>query len=118
MRKRLPALLLVGGLALVSAGGYLASEALNAGAQTPTRTVTVDVGTGTGVPGPPGPVGPAGPPGPKGDTGETGPAGPAGPAGPSGPAGTTTCPTGYSEGVVVFNTPGGQQTIFTCLLNA
>jgi hypothetical protein len=124
--------------------GGLAAAALTASQQLePTRTVTIDVATGPqGEPGPPGPkgdtgepgpVGPAGPkgeqgaigpPGPKGDAGPTGPKGDAGPQGPQGdvgpqgppgPAGGFDCPTGYSFGTVVFNTPQGHQTIATCI---
>jgi hypothetical protein len=89
------------------------------------RTVTVDVGTGEQ--GPPGPAGPAGPAGPKGEAGADstvpGPAGPAGPPGPQGPPGEggggggpcEGAPAGYAAGILVFNAPGGQQSIWTCL---
>lgn len=84
-------LLLAAALTLAAGAGVLTATALGTSSQTPLRTVTVDVGTGEQ--GPPGPVGP------------TGPAGPAGPA----------CPTGFSEGLLVLNAPGGQVTLFTCL---
>jgi hypothetical protein len=117
----IPKPVVLGTVALTLAGGsgFLTSTALNAGAQTPTRTVTINIPTsGTGVPGPAGPVGPAGSPGPKGDAGPQGPAGPPGPTGPQGPAGPSngpSCPAGYSEGVLVINHPGGQTSIFTCI---
>ena len=38
-----------------------------------------------------------------------------GPQGPPGPPGTFSCPTGFSEGLLVINHPGGQTTIFTCI---
>jgi hypothetical protein len=96
-----PATLALGavGLVLASSSGYLAAVALGVGDQTPTQTVTINVGTGPV--GPVGPPGPAGPPGPKGDTGAAG----------------LTCITGFSEGVLVFNAPGGQVQIFTCIKN-
>lgn len=74
--------------------------ALSGAQQEPTRTVTINVATG-----------PTGPAGPKGDQGEPGP------QGPPGPSGATTCPTGYSFGVLKINAPGGQVTLFTCLLD-
>lgn len=97
---------LVGGLALVASGGYLASEALSQTGE-PTRTVTIDVATG--AQGPPGATGPAGP---KGDTGSAGPQGEPGPAGVA-----SECPAGYSFGELIINHPGGQVTILTCLKN-
>ena len=54
-------------LALAASSGYLASVALSQTGAPPTRTVTVDVGTGPQ--GEPGPAGPAGPPGPQGEPG-------------------------------------------------
>jgi len=91
-----PALLAgVGGVALVGAGGFgTAAVVAQSGSQTPTKTVTVDVGTG-----------------------KQGPPGPAGPRGPVGPAGTTTCPTGSTFGKLVINAPGGQVAIFTCIVD-
>lgn len=129
--KILPYTIAFAGLALASTTGFFLATA-GAGGE-PTRTVTVNVGTGAvGAQGPPGPVGPPGPagePGPKGDPGaqgergpqgergEPGPAGPAGPQGPPGPPGTggAACPAGYSAGDVLFNAPGGQTTIHTCI---
>ena len=89
--------LAAGVLALVLAGGagYLAAAAIGQGAGEPTRTVTVDVGTGA-----------QGPPGPQGERG---------PAGPPGPAGQFDCGAGYEVGVLVINAPGGQVRIKTCL---
>lgn len=88
-----PIVLMILGLTLAGASGYLASTAFSQEAQ-PARTVTVDVATG-----------PQGPPGETGPKGDTGPAGPAG----------AECPTGYSGGYLVINAPGGQVTTFTCL---
>jgi hypothetical protein len=93
-------------LALAGSAGFLASQALSAGAQA-TRTVTIDVATG--------PQGDPGPPGPKGDTGATGPPGPRGEQGPPGPAGGTTCSDGFSIADVVINHPHGQTVIETCV---
>ena len=98
MNSRIAILLLVGGLAGMSAGGYLASEAINAGAQGDIKTVTIDVGKGE-----------------KGDPGPAGPAGPAGPKGEKGEPGGTKCPVGFVPGHLIINHPGGQTTIFTCL---
>jgi len=89
------ALAVVGGLALVGAGGLgTAAVVAQTGAQTPTKTVTVDVGTG-----------------------EQGPAGPPGPRGPAGPPGGTTCPEGSTFGKLVINAPKGQVSIFTCIVD-
>src|SRR5262245_19350998 len=92
------------GVALVLAGGagLLTAVALGTSSAEPTRTVTIDVATG--------PQGPAGPARPQR------PPGPVGPPG-AGPPGTLNCPVGYSEAVVVFNTPKGHQTLWSCLLN-
>jgi hypothetical protein len=95
IRSHVTWLALGGALVLAAASGYLASVALGLGTQQPTRTVTVNIGTGE--------RGPAGPPGPKGDPG------------PAGAPGAESCPAGYTFSVVVFNAPGGQQTIATCL---
>ena len=99
------AILIASGSLLAAASGYLASVALSQTGGEPTRTVTVDVGTGEqGPPGEPGAPGPQGPPGPVG------------PAGPAGPPGGTTCPTGYSPGVLEIIQPGkGPTRIATCL---
>jgi len=92
------------GSILAAASGYGASLALGQEPGGPVRTVTVDVGTGEQ--GPPGEPGPPGATGPAGATGETGPAG---------PAGGQICSTGFEKGVVVFNAPGGQVALETCL---
>lgn len=115
----------VGAIPFAGASGYMASAALGIGSQTPPRTVTVDVGTGeTGPVGPQGPAGPQGQAGEKGDTGAQGPQGPQGPAGPPGPPGSgggggggpcEGAPDGYAPGILVFNHPGGQVSIWTCL---
>lgn len=118
-----PAGLIYGVLALGLAGGtgYLTAVALGTSSQEPTKTVTINVGTGE--PGPPGPAGPAGPAGETGPKGEIGPAGPVGPAGPAGPKGDTgtggaeNCPTGSTFGKMVFNAPGGQVSILTCIVD-
>jgi len=110
MAKWIPYMLAGFGLALAGASGFLASQVFAANAQTPTKTVTINVATGPkgdpGEPGPPGPKGDPGPAGPKGDKGDTG---------PTGPPGGLVCPAGFSEGDLVINHPGGQVTLFTCL---
>jgi len=115
------------GVLFVAAGGFGAAAILKSQQQVPSKTVTVDVGTGT--PGPPGPAGatgpagPAGPAGPKGDKGDPGPAGPKGdtgaqgPPGPPGPAGSTECPAGSTFGKLVINAPKGQTSIYTCIVD-
>ena len=84
-------------LTLAAGAGLLAAAALGTGSQTPARTVTINVAPGA--------------------TGPTGPAGPPGPPGPAGSPGVESCPSGYTFGAVVFNTPGGHQQIATCLLD-
>jgi len=81
-------------LAFAGSAGFFAAQALGIGSQAPTSTVTVDVGTGV-----------------------TGPQGPAGPAGPPGSPGAESCPTGSTFKAVLFNTPGGHTTIYTCVQN-
>jgi hypothetical protein len=113
-----PVVLMSVGLGLAGVSGFLASTALTASEQTPTKTVTLDLGTGGGI-GPPGPAGPAGPAGPPGPKGDTGPAGATGPQGPAGPAGTggTECPAGSTFGKLVLNAPGGQVSLYTCIVD-
>ena len=85
--KNAPTIGVLAALALAAASGVLVAVALGATSQSqPTRTVTVDVATG-----------------------------PQGPTGPAGPPGAVECPTGYTFGSVVFNTPQGHQQIATCL---
>ena len=92
MKLPIPQLLVAGSLALAGGAGFFAA---NAGGQAaPTRTVTLNVGTGEQ-----GPPGPAGPPGPKGDPGESG----------------VACLDGFSPGVLVINHPGGHVRVYTCL---
>jgi hypothetical protein len=91
-------LLMVSGLILAGSSGYLASQAISAGDAGTPITTTINVATGET-----GPAGPAGPPGP------------AGPIGPAGADGGTICPTGYIEGRLVINHPGGQTSIWTCI---
>jgi hypothetical protein len=94
------AVLVVGSVSLVLAAtsGFFAAKALGLGAQAPTTTTTVNVGAG--ATGPAGPAGPPGPPGPKGDAGSPG---------------AESCPIGSIFKAVVFNAPGGQVTIWTCV---
>ena len=87
------------GSLLAAGSGYLVSTALSQGAPAPTRTVTVDVG-GPGPPGPPGPQGERGPPASRALPG---------------PPGDFSCLAGYTPGILVLNTPGGQMRIYTCL---
>lgn len=86
---------LVVALAFAGSAGFLASQALGLGQQAPTKTVTIDVGTGAR-----GEPGPAGPPGPKGDPGTPG---------------AESCPTGSTFTAVVVNAPKGQTTLWTCV---
>jgi len=86
---------LAAALTLAATAGGFTAVALGTANADPTKTVTVDVGTGA--------------------QGPTGPTGPPGPPGPPGPAGAVTCPTGFTYALVVFNTPGGHTTIATCL---
>lgn len=123
---RLSILWLAGGLVLAGTSGYMTSAALGIGSQTgPVRTETVNVGSGEqGPAGPQGPQGEKGDKGERGETGAQGPQGPPGPIGPQGPPGTgggsgnvcTGAPSGGEPGVVVFNAPGGQVRIWTCIL--
>jgi hypothetical protein len=137
--------IVLAGVALVFAGtaGFFVAGATST-TQVRTTTINVATGPPgpQGKRGPPGPAGPAGARGPQGDTGprglegpkgetgprglqgeagpkgEPGPAGPKGDTGPQGPQGEpgkTSCPSGFSPGVVVVNHPGGQTRIFTCL---
>jgi len=84
-------------LALAGSAGFFASQAIGVGTQQPTRTVTVNVGTGE--------QGPAGPAGPQGDPG------------PAGAPGAESCPSGYTFGALVIDHPGGHVQIATCLQN-
>ena len=87
--------ILIAAISLAAGSGFLVATALGTGSQQPTRTVTIDVGTGQqglkGDPGLPGPPGPAGSPGAE------------------------SCPTGYSFGAVLINAPKGQVQIATCI---
>lgn len=114
-------------LALAVGAGFLTATEIASGQEEGSaRTITVNVGTGEqGPPGEPGPQGEKGDPGeqgpigetgPKGDQGEIGPPGPQGPAGTPGEGGPCAgAPDGWEPGFTVFNTPGGQQTIYTCI---
>jgi len=79
----------IGAAGFLGAGGLAAAAVSQSSAPQPTKTVTVNVGTG--------------------------PVGPPGPAGPSGPAGNFECIMGYSPGILVINHPGGQTKVYTCL---
>lgn len=110
--RRSNILAVVGSSAFIAAGGLGAAAVIAQGGQVPTKTVTVDVGTGEqGLPGPTGPAGDRGP------AGEPGARGPAGPAGPQGPPGDVTCPDGSSFGKLVLNAPKGQVSIYTCIVD-
>jgi hypothetical protein len=91
-------------LLLAGGAGFLTAQAVSQDG--PTKTVTIDVGTGE--------TGPPGPAGAKGEQGERGPAGPKGDTGPQGPPGATRCPAGYTLTDVVINAPGGQNTLLVC----
>lgn len=82
----------VGAAGFLSAGGLAAAAVSQSSAPAPTKTVTVNIPTTT-----------------------TGPQGPPGPQGPAGPAGGFECLDGYSPGILVINSPGGQTKVYTCL---
>lgn len=88
--------LIAGSLVLASSTGFLASKALGQNSAQSIRTVTITI---------PAPI-----PGPKGDKGDQGIPGPKGDPG-------MECPTEYTAGIVVFNTPGGHHEIWTCIHN-
>lgn len=100
-------------LALAGTSGFFTALATGAGSAVQVRTVTVNIGQ-RGPQGPPGPAGPQGERGPQGPQGDRGPKGEQGEQGPRGPAGLQ-CPSGYEAGRLVFNAPGGQTAIWTCL---
>lgn len=114
----------IGSSAFIAAGGLGIAAVIAQSAQVPTKTVTVDVGTGEqGPPGPPGPkgdrgehgfIGATGPPGAKGDIG---PQGAKGDTGPQGPPGDVTCPSGSTFGKLIINAPKGQVSIYTCIVD-
>lgn len=120
-----------GAVLWTAAGGFGAAFLISKTNQAPTETITISPGGGTvtgeqGPPGPAGPAGPQGPAGPKGDTGAQGPKGDAGPQGIPGPPGpkgdpgspgAESCPTGSTFKAVLFNSPGGQTVIYTCVKN-
>ena len=104
--------LIVVALLLAGGAGFATSVALSSGKIIPAKTVTINVATG--------PIGPQGPPGPAGATGPPGPAGTTVTTTVATTTVTTTvptmqCPTGFSEGEVVINHPGGQTIIWTCI---
>jgi hypothetical protein len=101
--KRLPFALAGAGLLLAGTSGFFIADAVSGAA--PVRTVTVNVATG-----PRGEQGPAGPAGPRGEQGARGEQGPPGPAGGG-------CPNGFTAGRLIINHPGGQTTVWTCLLD-
>lgn len=93
-----PFVYLIAAVALAGGAGFLTSQALSSGTQTPTKTVTINIPTGTGQQGP---AGPAGPPGPRGEPGAPG---------------AESCPTGYTFSAVVIIVQGqGPTQIATCL---
>lgn len=112
---RNPLLLLMAGLALAGASGFLTSQALSGGSSAAARTETITLTNGG--PGPTGPAGPRGARGPVGVTGERGVTGEPGATGPQGPAGQggVPCPDGFSPGFLVINHPGGHVTLYSCL---
>jgi len=85
---------MAGALALAAVSGGLVATALGTSSQTPTKTVTVDVGTGP-----------------------AGPAGPSGPTGPAGAPGAESCIAGSTFGKLVINAKGGQVSIYTCIVD-
>jgi hypothetical protein len=111
--------------AFIAAGGFGAAAVVAQTSPGDVKTVTIDVGKGEkGDTGPAGPIGPAGPKGDtgakgaqgdKGEAGAVGPAGPPGPKGDKGEPGSQACPTGFVNGILIINHPGGQTKIATCL---
>jgi len=87
-------ILIAGSLILACGSGILTAQALGINSAGTTRTITITIPAA--IPGPKGDPGPQGPPGPKGDSG-------------------AQCPSGYTDGKVVFNTPGGHTDIWTCI---
>jgi hypothetical protein len=73
----------------------MAATAIGVGSQAPTRTVTIDVGTGA--------------------TGPAGPQGPPGPPGPAGSPGAESCPTGSTFSAVVVIANGHTTTLYACV---
>jgi hypothetical protein len=107
-------LLLLLSLTMMGGAGFLTAKAVGQNnAAEPIRTVTISVHNG--ATGPQGPIGPKGARGPTGSKGEVGPTGPAGPPGTSGGGPCAGAPTGYSPGILLINSPGGQVKIWTCL---
>jgi len=94
VRLAKPFAALIAALVLAAGSGFLVSTAIG-GSSAAARTVTINVATGAT-----GPAGPPGPPGPQGDPG---------------PAGASTCPTGFTAGLLVINHPGGQTSVWTCI---
>ena len=82
----------VGITATLGAGGLTAAALSQTGSQVPTKTVTIDVAKGE--------KGPPGPAGPKGEAGDP-----------------TKCPNSSTFGKLVINHPGGQTSIFTCIVD-
>ena len=106
------ATLIAAGSVMAAGSGFLAATALSQEPPGPTRTVTIDVATGSqGPPGETGPQGERGPIGLPGPQGEQGPPGPPGIGG--GPCGGA--PPDYAPGILVINSPGGQVRLWTCL---
>lgn len=87
-------LILAGSLFLAGSSGFLVSKAFSNITGNSTKTTTINIANG--IQGPKGDPGPQGIPGPKGENG-------------------LICPSGFSEGYLVINHPGGQTTTFTCL---
>jgi hypothetical protein len=90
IKNKASALLMTGALVSTTAAGFFTSQAVMAQDGIKTETITVKDGE----------PGPAGPPGPKGEKGEPG---------------GQTCPSGFVNGRLVINHPGGQVTIATCM---
>lgn len=95
-----------GSLLAAGAGGLAAVQIAQGQTEEPTKTVTIEVGEQ----GPPGPPGPQGDIGPQGEQGEQGPQGIQGP-----PGDPTDCGAGFTYGLMVFNSPGGQEAMKGCI---
>ena len=84
--------ILIAAIGFAAGSGFFIATALGIGSQAPTKTTTVNVGTG-----------------------EQGPAGPPGPAGADGKPGAEGCPTGSSFQAIQINHATGHVVIWTCV---
>jgi hypothetical protein len=90
----------VGVTSTFAAGSLGAAVVIAQTGDIPTKVVTIDIRNGE--------PGPAGPPGPQGEKGERG---------ERGPAGATVCPTGSTFSRLNINAPGGQVSLYVCVVD-